>query len=704
MLRLPGDRVVPFRGPGEEYYMTRSFPPRVRALAAAALTAAMFVVVGPSFNASADEEPAGGYLVGTGIADITGEAAETGMMGYAALDQKTSGIHQRQRARAFVFVDRASGKRVAVVNTDLQGVFQSVQQAVVKRLGARFGDRYTDRNTLISATHTHAGPGGMSHYALYNITVLGFQEKTFNAVVDGIVESIVQADGNVRPGSLSLGRSLLTNASAQRSRNAFNRNPAADKAVYPLGIDPNMTALRVSQAGRDVGALTWFATHGTSMSNKNTLISGDNKGYAEYAWEHDREGMRYRDSDHPEFVAAFAQTNAGDMSPNLNLKPTSGPTENEFDNTRIIGTRQLDAAAQAFSSASTQVSGGIDYRTRYVNMSAVTVAPAFTGDGASHTTCAAALGTGFAAGSTEDGVGLDWVKEGGTNPFLKALGSTIFDISPQLRACQAPKEVIIASGTTKPYPWSPELLPVQLIKIGQLYLAAVPGEFTIVSGYRLRKTVAGELGVPLENVILSGYANSYSGYTTTPEEYDQQDYEGGSTHFGRWTLPAYQQQFAGLAAALRDGRPAAADDGVTRDLTGKQLNFQTGVVFDDKPIGKGFGSVNVDANAAYQRGQTVAVEFWTGHPKNNLRRGGTFLEVQRQEGGSWVTVADDGDWSTIYRWARSGIANSLAKITWTIPADAPAGSYRIVHYGDYKNGWTGKISPFTGSSRTFTIG
>src|SRR6266536_2430673 len=141
-----------------------------------------------------------------------------GPLVFASVAQKTSGIHQRQRARAFVFVDQASGKRVAIVNTDLQGVFQSVQQAVLKRLAARYGDRYTERNTLISATHTHDGPGGHSHYALYNITVLGFQEKTFNAIVDGIVEAIVQADENTQPGTLNLGRSTLTNASVNRSR------------------------------------------------------------------------------------------------------------------------------------------------------------------------------------------------------------------------------------------------------------------------------------------------------------------------------------------------------------------------------------------------------------------------------------------------------------------------------------------------------
>lgn len=40
--------------------------------------------------------------VGRGIADITGEAADCGMLGYGKSDQRTAGIHQRLRSRAFV--------------------------------------------------------------------------------------------------------------------------------------------------------------------------------------------------------------------------------------------------------------------------------------------------------------------------------------------------------------------------------------------------------------------------------------------------------------------------------------------------------------------------------------------------------------------------------------------------------------------------
>src|SRR5690606_2000703 len=48
------------------------------------------------------------YLVGRGIADVTGEVAEVGMMGYADLGQTGEGLHMRQRARAFVIAERAS--------------------------------------------------------------------------------------------------------------------------------------------------------------------------------------------------------------------------------------------------------------------------------------------------------------------------------------------------------------------------------------------------------------------------------------------------------------------------------------------------------------------------------------------------------------------------------------------------------------------
>lgn len=43
-----------------------------------------------------------------------------------------------------------------------------------------------------------------------------------------------------------------------------------------------MTLLKFvdEESGKSLGAFSWFATHGTSMSRNNKLISGDNKGAA----------------------------------------------------------------------------------------------------------------------------------------------------------------------------------------------------------------------------------------------------------------------------------------------------------------------------------------------------------------------------------------------------------------------------------------
>jgi len=51
-------------------------------------------------------------------------------------------------------------------------------------------------------------------------------------------------------------------------------------------------------------------------------------------------------------------------------------------------------------------------------------------------------------------------------------------------------------------------------------------------------------------VVISALANTYIDYVTTPEEYNVQRYEGASTIYGPYTLPAFIQEFNKLAVAL----------------------------------------------------------------------------------------------------------------------------------------------------------
>lgn len=59
------------------------------------------------------------YLIGIGIYDVTGPAAELGMMGMASIEQKTEVIHSRLFARAFIVCDQTTKKWVVISSADI---------------------------------------------------------------------------------------------------------------------------------------------------------------------------------------------------------------------------------------------------------------------------------------------------------------------------------------------------------------------------------------------------------------------------------------------------------------------------------------------------------------------------------------------------------------------------------------------------------
>lgn len=157
------------------------------------------------------------YNIGCGIYDITGPVAEVVTMGYGDLGLQTQGLHTRLRSRAFIFENPNSSKRIVFVSADLGQLFQSIKQGVIKKLKAKYGSLYDDSNVMLSATHTHSGPGGYSHYALYNLSCKGFIEQNYNCIVEGIYQSIVNAHDNMEPGYIYMKTGLVEGISVNRS-------------------------------------------------------------------------------------------------------------------------------------------------------------------------------------------------------------------------------------------------------------------------------------------------------------------------------------------------------------------------------------------------------------------------------------------------------------------------------------------------------
>ena len=655
------------------------------------------------------------YLIGTGIYDVTGPAAELGMMGMASIEQKTEGIQSRLFARAFIVCDQTSNKRVVILSADIWSCTQAVKMEVVKRLKSIYGnDLYSIENVLLSGTHTHSGPGGYSHYALYNLSILGFDKQNFECIVDGMVQAIKRAHENLEPGKIYINRGEIEDCGRNRSPFAYDNNPPDEKARYTSNTDKEILLIKfVKNNGKEIGCLNWYPIHPTNRGNKNKLITGDNKGYASILFENEK-GMNIHDNE--TFIAAFANSNCGDVSGNVKFGVPD--LVHDFAHMQENGDKQYKKAREIYNSANVQLTGEVDYRHTHVDMSKVHI------EGTNHRTYPAALGASMFAGSTEDSSSEFGITEGikatlrGDYPFEKRnlvlkiitiLSALITHfkvpgvLDDEMKKGHGVKPIVLAQGLAEPYPLSPEVLPLQIIRIGNLVLLGIPAEFTTMAGRRLREMILKVFSNSGVNYLaLATYANAYAGYVTTKEEYDTQQYEGASTHFGPYTLMAYQQEFSKLAKAMVDGNPIAAGP-TPRDLSLKQHTLQTGVVVDTTPWPWiPFGRVQTDVNSVNKAGTTAKVIFWGAHPKNNLRTQGTFLEVQKKEGDNWITLCDDHGPGTIYKWERNFIANSKITITWTIPVDTKPGDYRICHYGNSKNIF-GKISSYHGLSSTFSV-
>jgi neutral ceramidase len=579
------------------------------------------------------------WLVGVGSADVTGEPWGAGMMGYGMRFQRTPGIHLRQRSRAFAVQDPATAPAGAgrrrhrhVLRQRPRGRPRPARRAA--RGAAAHGD-----------AHARRVPGGFSGYRMYNTTNKGLRPHTLAALVDGVVASVEQALADLAPGPAVLSRGELHDASVNRSPQAFARNPRRPGALPRRRSTPT-TLLRLERDGRVVGVVNWFATHGTSLTNRNRLISGDNKGYAARAWEAGRR-----------LVAAFAQTNAGDMSPeragrDAGARPTTRSRTPGSSASGSSSPRRRSRSGHGVSSAGSR-------RGCRTSTSRGCASRGVTPRRRPHRLSRRSSGAAFAAG-TKEGPGLPSLHEGvDANARVSACSHALWRLRPAVRDAHAPKAMLLPVGSLG---WAADRLPVQLVRLGPLVLVGLAQEVTVVAGLRIRRAVADVLDVPLDDVLVQGYANDYAGYVTTPEEYDAQRYEGGHTMFGRWELPAYLQEVTRVARDLRDGWPVASA-GPPRL---KALNPAPA----EDPV-PGVCSVG----APLFTGGLVTVEVHGDDPRGPARP--SYFVVERQDGDDWRAVAGDTDWSTTVRWARATDGSWSATVTWHVP-DGTAGTYRVV--------------------------
>ena len=163
----------------------------------------------------------------------------------------------------------------------------------------------------------------------------GYDDESYRVIVRGVARAIEQAWDARVAGSISLVYGDADIDTCNRSADAFLLNHNAADYGYAVGADGSysyQTGLAAAQnaynhemagivltdsRGRDLGFLNFYGSHGTSNPIENRFVASDHKGYA---------ALRVEQAMGNGFVAAFAQADSGDASPNAVVRrPAAAP-------------------------------------------------------------------------------------------------------------------------------------------------------------------------------------------------------------------------------------------------------------------------------------------------------------------------------------------------------------------------------------------
>jgi neutral ceramidase len=507
--------------------------------------------------------------IGLGKQEITSFIDGIGMMGYGQFHNVVREVATSLWAR--VLFIKNSDCPFILVHLEQAFVTMAIRDEVLKRARVLYPEMNLNyENLAITAQHTHSAPGGYSHYPFYNFTIPGFQKQVFERVVSGIMDAIKEAGQKTEVVTLEWGETLIPEdkeVAFNRSMSAHIRNPEASfhqEEEKHLAIDRTMTGLFFkSKEDKILAVLNWFGVHGTSISSFNTRIHHDNKGVA----------ARLYEENHPGTVAFFLQASAGDVSPNFiwdkKIRRMRGKYADQYENAEYNGEIQFRESEKI--QGTHHCVGDIQSGHAFIDVTKTAAAAAhgvafFTGtlEGPG---IAPFLGKILARVSdkikehhiSKDPIGqMRFYKEHGTKKIIldhrtgSFLGIPlhVWKKLPPLpeRTLEAVRKSAKAEAINT-LPWIPPVLPFQILKLGNLVVAFIPGEITVMAGRRLKKQLLEEL--QCQEVILTSYANAYMGYITTPEEYDQQCYEGGHTVYGRNTFKAIGHGFSFLAKKMK---------------------------------------------------------------------------------------------------------------------------------------------------------
>jgi len=233
--------------------------------------------------APAEPVASGEFHAGASKIDITPMPGYP-MGGYAIAGYISRGVWARLYARA-VSLEDSDGNSIVIVSADLWAMPAGLGDRVADLVAGRYGiTRLSREQMILTATHTHNGPGNFSSNKFYNQMASpegGFDRRLFDFLADRIAGVIAESWQKREPAKLTYAQGFLPGLARNRSLDAFRSNGAdareliaenqdlpIRKTDFPVGdddayraIDQKLKVINIESlrgGGKTLAALAFF--------------------------------------------------------------------------------------------------------------------------------------------------------------------------------------------------------------------------------------------------------------------------------------------------------------------------------------------------------------------------------------------------------------------------------------------------------------
>mgnify|MGYP000007310690 CR=1 FL=1 len=488
------------------------------------------------------------FRVGAAKTDITPMPGYP-MAGYAAAGRISRGVWTRLYARAIYFEDR-QGRSMALVSCDLWSIPGGLADRVAELVATEYGIPQLGREQLVlSATHTHNGPGNYCTSVLYNLMASsqqGFDENLFDFLSHRIAGAISQAWQSRQPAALIRSEMHLAGIGRNRSLGAFlqngqsaqdflqenqNANIPTCTTLFPTGgdiacqsIDPTLTVIRAEPRPSDptaepIAVMAFYAVHPTVMGSATEVYSSDIFGVAKTVLEQELGSS----------VVAVFNGAEGDVSADWERRDRPA--------TLKMGERLANGIRLLIQQPGQDVTGPIRFGFTWCRLDDV---------------AKPMVGASLLAGSEADWSFLrdagwrEGLVENDPARQIPGHGTKMNPLSPELVHTWVPLNL---SDLLENIAKLPKHTAIGVYGLGQVTIATLPGEFTTMLGRQIADSIAATTSTN-ERILFIGLANEYVSYFTTGPEHDAQHYEGASMIYGPGSGQRIEQSLVDLGANL----------------------------------------------------------------------------------------------------------------------------------------------------------